>query len=282
MADIKLDVVSPMDDRLPPGNGRGRRSTLGVGTIGGRIAPPAAVLMLVAAVWEFFSPVTGQPAYLLPPLHDVVSIAFADASSSFLPSAWVTMKAVLAGFGVGAAAGFALGILIFYSRAARAGLLPVLVGTQAVPILAVAPVFIVWFGFGLAPKVLMVAMITFFPVCVTTIGGLDAVASEYVNLLRSLDAKRVQIFRYVLLQSSAPYVFAGLKNAAAISVIGALVAEWVGAREGLGPLMLEANAGLDTATVFAAILYLAAMGLLMYGLIALAERTLIPWHRAGR
>ena len=240
--------------------------------------PTIVALGLIVAVWELFIVVTGEPEYVLPPLHRIVETGIEHATDRFLPNAWVTLVEMLLGFGLGVSAGLALGTVIFHSRLLRQALLPIVISTQAIPVIAIAPILILWFGFGITPKVIVVALICFFPVCVNTISGLASVEMDAINLMRSFGATERQLFTKVRFPAALPFIFTGVKNAAAISAIGAIVGEWVGAHEGLGPVMIAANAGFKTAIVFAAIFYLAIMAISLFLLVGLVERIVMPWH----
>jgi ABC-type nitrate/sulfonate/bicarbonate transport system permease component len=261
--------------RVPlPGRAGGGRWLRAVG----RALPLLAVVGAIVAFWELFIYVTGEPAYVLPPLHQVIYVAISEAPDRFLPAAWVTLQEMLLGFAAGVVVGLTLGAIIHHSKIIRQALLPLVIGTQSIPVIAIAPVLIIWFGFDMGPKIIMTAVITFFPVAVNTIAGFAAVDPDMVNLMRSLDASNWQIFRKVRLPAASPFIFAGIRNSAAISAIGAIVGEWVGANEGLGPVMIAANAGFKTAVVFAAILYLALMAVMLFLAVGIVERLVMPWH----
>lgn len=242
------------------------------------VLPVLVVVAALVAFWELFIIVTGQPDYILPPLHEILVVAVERAGTTFLPNAWVTLQEILLGFFFGATVGLILGTVIFFSLTMRRALLPIVIATQAIPVIAIAPVLVVWFGFGMTPKVIVAALISFFPVVVNTIAGLNAVDRDTVNLMHSMNASGRQIFTMVRIPAALPHVFTGLKNAAAISAIGAIVGEWVGAHEGLGPVMIAANAGFKTTVVFAAIFYLSAMAISLFLLVVLVERLVMPWH----
>ena len=186
------------------------------------------------------------------------------------------------GFALGALAGVGLGVLLAASRLAERALYPWLVASQIVPIVAVAPILVVWFGFTIVPKVVVVALVCFFPVVVNTADGLRAVDPELVDLLRTLGASTRRIMRSVRIPSALPYVFSGLKVAMALAVVGAVFGEWVGASRGLGYLMLALNNQLATADLFAAVLVLSLLGIALFFLVGLAERLAIPWHHRPR
>ena len=244
---------------------------------------PAIILVgALVLFWEVFNKIFDQPDYILPPLHDVVYTAIDQATDKFLPNAWVTFQEVLIGYSLAVICGLLIGVGIAESATLRRALLPLVISTQAIPILAIAPVLIIWFGFVMTPKVIIVVMISFFPIVITTVTGLQSVSRDMLNLLDSLSATRWQVLRRVKFPAALPYIFAGLKNSAVISVIGAFVGEYVGAIEGLGPVMILANSGFQTDVVFAAIFYLSFMGIFMYLAITLIERRMIRWHFVAR
>lgn len=248
-----------------------------------RSSLPTLVLVgLLIVVWELFTVVTHQPAFILPPLHSIVVTAVTQAGDKLIPAALVTLKEILAGFAIGWLGGFALGACMFHFPVLRRALLPLVIASQAVPVLAIAPILIIWFGFGILPKVLVVALISFFPVVINTMAGFRAVDRETVELMKSLGAGEWQIFTKVRMWAALPFIFAGTKNAAVIAVIGAIAGEWVGAFNGLGPVMIQANASFDTKLVFAAIFYLAGISVVLFLTVTLIERWLIPWHFLGR
>ena len=244
---------------------------------------PAIVLIgALVAFWELFNVIFDQPDYILPPLHDVIYTAYIHAADQFLPNAWVTFQEVLIGYCVAVICGLLIGVGISESATIRRALLPLVISSQAIPILAIAPVLIIWFGFVMTPKIIIVVLISFFPIVITTVTGLQSVSRDMLYLLDSLTASRSQVLFRVKFPAALPYIFAGLKNSAVISVIGAFVGEYVGAIEGLAPVMILANSAFQTDVVFAAILYLSLMGIFMYMTITIIERRMIRWHFIAR
>ena len=243
-----------------------------------------AILLIVALIvfWELFNVVFDQPDYILPPLHDILYAAYVHAADQFLPNAWVTFQEVIIGYLVAVVSGLLIGVGISESATLRRASLPLVISSQAVPILAIAPVLIIWFGFGMTPKIIIVVLISFFPIVITTVTGLQSVSRDMLYLLDSLSASRWQVLHRVKFPAALPYIFAGLKNSAVISVIGAFVGEYVGAIEGLAPVMILANSAFQTDVVFAAIFYLSFMGIFMYLAVTLLERRMIRWHFIAR
>jgi NitT/TauT family transport system permease protein len=160
----------------------------------------------------------------------------------------------------------------------RQTLYPLIVASQAVPKVAIAPALVAWLGLGMAPKLVVVATMVFFPVVVTAAQGFSSVDRSLLDLLRSVDASRWQVFRQVRFPHALPHIFAGLKIGITLAVVGAVVGEWVGASEGLGYVLLQANTQLDSTLLFAAMFVLIAMGIVLFVLIEVAERLLVPWR----
>jgi ABC-type nitrate/sulfonate/bicarbonate transport system permease component len=242
-----------------------------------RLAP----LVLVAAIlmaWEIAVRATNTPTWLLPAPSDVARSLVVDRHL-LLPNALVTLGEVLLGFALAVASGVGLGIAVYRSPTLYRVLYPLIIGSQTVPIPALAPLLLVWFGYGLLPKVLVTALVGFFPIVVNTVEGLRGTDREVVNLLRSFGATRGTVFRLAELPSSLPAIFAGAKIAVAISVIGAVFGELVGAKAGLGYLMTRAIAQFETPRLVAAIFLLSLMGTGLFALVSLVERVVLPWRR---
>ena len=193
-------------------------------------------------------------------------------------NAWVTMKEVLLGIGCALVAGLAFAVVLHLFETMRRAFYPLLVGTQAIPIPVIAPILVIWFGFGIAPKLVVVALICFFPITVNTLDGLRAVDPDATKMMRTLDASRWQTFRRVEAPAALPYVFSGAKIAVAIAVIGAVFAEAVSPNSGLGSLILRDGYLFETTRQFAGVVVLSAMAISLFGLLALAERHLVTWR----
>ena len=191
---------------------------------------------------------------------------------------WVTLREILIGLAAGALAGVLLALPMRFSSLLRDAFFPLAVATQAIPIVAIGPILVVWFGFGIWPKVLLVGLAVFFPLLVNTLDGLRSVDPEAVKMMRTLDASRWAIFRRVEMPSALPSFFSGLKITAAITPIVALIAELVGSSSGLGRQIINDNANLETARLFAAVVILMAIGIVLFGLTALLERLLVRWR----
>lgn len=197
-------------------------------------------------------------------------------------NAWVTLVEVLLGMALAAVAGVGLALAMHLFRPLRDAAYPLLVASQAIPIVVLAPIFVLAFDYGIGPKLAIVALICFFPITVNLLDGLRSVEPELLKLMRSLGASRLRTLRSVELPASLPFLFSGLKVAATVSVIGAVFGEWAGADEGLGRLVLLGNNQLQTPRVYAGIVLLTLMAVTLFALVALTERVAIPWNRKER
>ena len=190
-----------------------------------------------------------------------------------------TLVEVMLGFALGFGGGVLIAALIVWSKTLERALYPLAVASQTIPVFAIAPLLVIWFGFGILPKVIVAALIVFFPITVNTVEGLRSAEPDSIKLLRSLSASRWQIFRLIQVPASLPYVLAGTQVGIAYSVIGAVIGEWVGSTKGIGARMLSANSLLQTDLVFAAIVVLSVVALALFVLVSLAGRLLLPWKR---
>ena len=206
--------------------------------------------------------------------------ALNDDRSLLFDNAWVTLVEVLVGLAVAVVAGVAFALTMHLVRPLRDAAYPLLVASQAIPVVVLAPLFVLAFDYGLAPKVAIVALICFFPVTVNLLDGLRSTEPELLKLMRSLGASRLRTLRSVELPGSLPALFSGLKVAATVSVIGAVFGEWSGADEGLGRLVLLGNNQLQTPRVYAGIVLLTLMAVGLFALVALLERVACPWRKA--
>lgn len=249
--------------------------------VGKAVLPATILILLLLAFWQIYVRAANVNAVILPAPTDIASTLW-DERSTLLSDLWVTFKEIALGFVVGAVAGMACGILIAYSKVLERTLYPIVIASQVIPVFAIAPLLIIWFGFGITPKVLIAALIVFFPICVNQVEGLRSAEQGAVDLLRSYGASEWRVFRVIRLPASIPYLLAGMQIGVTFSVIGAVIAEWVGAQEGLGALMLSANSQSDTALVFAAILTVAIVGVTLFGLVRVVGDVVWPWQARRR
>lgn len=239
---------------------------------------PALLLLALGAVWEGAVHLTDTPKWMLPAPSDVFR-SFRDDGAMLLDHTWTTLLEVLVGFGLALVAGLAAGIAIDSSRIVERAVYPLLIASQTIPMVVLAPLFLIWFGYGLMPKVLITALVAFFPLAVNTVDGLRAADQEILQLLRSMGASGWERFRLAKVPAAMPSIFSGARLAVTFSVIGAVFGELVGAKEGLGYLMDRSAAQFETSRVFAAIFILALMGVGLFLLVSLIERMVLPWRR---
>lgn len=244
-----------------------------------RAAPPLVTLVAVVVVWDLAVRVTGVAAYLVPAPAEVAQALWRTRESlggHLLATSTVAVIGLLAG----AITGVVIALALASSQIARRAVAPLLVISQSVPAVILAPLFIVWFGFGMFPKVLVVALIGFFPIAIATLAGLLDADEEHLDLLASLGAGRFETMRRVRIPAALPGFFAGSKVAAAYAVFGAVVAEWMGSAQGLGVYLQRSRASFRTDQMFAAIVLIALAGMILFGLVALAARAAMPWKRS--
>jgi putative hydroxymethylpyrimidine transport system permease protein len=239
------------------------------------------VLIAVAlGLWELLTRVLDVPHFIWPTVS-LIAATIRDDAGDLASNAWVTLSEVLLGFAIAVAAGLSIGILLHVSTTLRRGVYPLLIASQSVPTVVLAPVFALILGFGIGPKLAVIALFCFFPIVVGTIDGLRSVDREYIRMMLTLDASRSAIFRRVEFPAALPQIFTGTRVAATYAAIGAVFGEWAGASSGLGWQMLQAKGRLDTELVFADIVIVTAMALALFGLVSLVERLTIPWARRG-
>jgi NitT/TauT family transport system permease protein len=242
--------------------------------------PPALALVVAVGAWEAWVRLRGVPEYLVPAPSAIIQRLTEDPGF-FARQGGITLYGALAGFAVGSAVAFLLAVAMAHSRFLERSLFPLAIMVKVTPIVAIAPLLAVWFGFGLAPKLFIIALIVFFPVMVNAVIGLRAVDPWALQYLQSLAASPWEILVKLRLPSSLPYLFAAFKVSIPLSVIGAVVAEWFSGDEGLGRVIQVANSNVDMPTAFAAIVSLATMGILLYFIVALLERRLLSWHESA-
>ena len=242
-----------------------------------RRALPAALLALAAlVVWEGVVRAFGIPVFLLPGPVAIFE-AFWGSRGMLLQHAVPTAGEALVGFAFAVAAGVLSGVVINRSSLAERSLYPWLVASQTLPVIALAPVLVTWFGYGPAPKVIVVTLFCFFPITVSVVDGLRAIDPDLNRLMRSFGAKRWRIFFMVEAPGALPFLFGGLRLAVTYSVIGAVIGEWVGSSEGLGFLMIQDKAQFEIPRLFAEIGLLSAMGISLFLTVALTQRLFAPW-----
>jgi NitT/TauT family transport system permease protein len=203
--------------------------------------------------------------------------AMVQESRALLEEGWITALECIYGFALAMAIGIPIAVTMTYSRIANQMFYPLLVASQSIPKVAIAPILLVWFGTGLKSKLAMAFVIAFFPVVVDTATGLRSTSPELLELARSLQCSRLQTFFKIQLPSALPSIFSGAKIAVTLAVIGAVIGEFIGSNEGLGNLLLTANSQLNTPLVWAALIVLSVLGMVLYGIVVVAEKFLMPW-----
>jgi ABC-type nitrate/sulfonate/bicarbonate transport system permease component len=249
------------------------------------LAPIAVIAILLgawelAARWEWISGALSIEDFLVPAPSDIAESLWRDRSL-LADDAWVTVREVVLGFLIALAAGLAFAIVLHLSETLRRAFYPLLVASQTIPPVAIAPILVVWFGFGIAPKLFLVALICFFPITVNTLDGLRSVDPQLITMMRTLGAPRIQILGRVELPSALPFLFSGARIAIAVAVIAAVFAEWAGADSGLGHQILIASSQLLTARMFAAIVVLSAIAIFLFALVTIVERLVVTWDNRG-
>ena len=245
----------------------------------GDVVAPVLLAAGLLGVWEAYARLGPVDDFILPAPTEIGEALWRDRGL-LADNLAVTAQEVGLGVLLALVLGFGLAVALHFSTTLRRGTYPLLVASQAVPIVIIAPLLVVWFGFGILPKLAIIALVCFFPVVVTTLDALAAVDPDQLKLLRTLDASRWQAFRFAEAPAALPAALSGAKIAVAVAVIGAVFAEYAGSSEGLGHLMLQAIPQLQTPRAYAAVVLLAAFAVALFSALALAERRLVPWaHR---
>lgn len=242
---------------------------------------PILLIVILLVLWDLAVRLFGVPAYLVPKPGDVV-LAMIDEWPRLLSEAVPTFTATLGGFALSVLFGIPIAMLIAGSRTVEAYVYPLLVFSQSIPKVAIAPLFVVWFGFGLMPKVIAAFLLGFFPVVVSAVQGFKSVDGEMMDLARSMKASRLQTFQMVSLPHALPAIFAGLKVSITLAVVGAVVGEFVGSNSGIGFVLQRSIGNFELPLMFAALTVLALMGVVLFWVIDVVERFAIPWHASQR
>jgi ABC-type nitrate/sulfonate/bicarbonate transport system permease component len=245
------------------------------------ILAPLLFALVVIALWQLYVSVSGIPESSLPEPTRIASALY-DIRSLLLENGWSTVEEILLGLAIAVVLGTSCAALIASFRLVERAVYPWLVVSQTIPIVALAPIFVIWTGFDIRPKVMVIALMGFFPIAVNTVDGLRSTDPELLHMLRSLDAGRWQRFRIAQLPSALPFFFSGLKLSAVFAVTAAVVAELVGSSSGLGYLILTFNEQAATADMFATVVVLALIGIVLFFSVICIERLSLPWYWAIR
>jgi putative hydroxymethylpyrimidine transport system permease protein len=243
-----------------------------------RVVPPALLLLAAVGLWQAVASLPSVDDLTLASPVEVLGAMRADGGL-LADEAWVTLTEVVLGLGLAIVGGVAVALAMHLVRPLREAAYPLLVASQAIPVVVLAPILVLAFDYGTGPILAVVALTCFFPITVNALDGLRSTSPDLMRLMRSLGASRLGVLRRVELPSALPSMFSGLRVAATVSVIGAVFGEWSGAEAGLGRLVLLGNNQLQTPRVYAGVVLLTLMALALFGLVALLERLLVPWAR---
>lgn len=259
------------------------------------VAPPLIALAAVIVLWEAVVQALRIPAYLLPPPSSVIGtlvellsagwvepLRVGGASASIIRDAAITLAEALIGLGIGTAIGVGLGILMAHSRFAEQAIYPVVSAIRATPIISIAPIFIIWFGFGIAPKAALAALATFFPMMVNCVTGMRSVDLQTLEFFRSVHASTREIFWHLRVPNTLPYFLAGLRLSVSLAIIGATVGELLGASAGLGFMITQMATQLLTTHVFSGVIVLAAIGIVLTQIVSFLQGRCLYWHESQR
>ncbi|WP_116948391.1 ABC transporter permease [Jiangella endophytica] len=242
---------------------------------------PALLLVLLVFGWWAITAAEVFPAYLVPAPGDVAN-ELIEEREMLARHTWVTTYETVLGFLLAAAIGMLAAVLIVYSPTLEKALYPLILFAQVIPKIAIAPILVVWFGFGPMPKVILAVLIAFFPVVVSGVAGLRSTDPELLDLSATMGASRWKTFRKIRFPNALPHLLSGLKVAVTLAVVGAVVGEFVGADEGLGYVLLLASGNLNSSLLFADLILMSALGVVLFVMVEVAEKLLIPWHASRR
>lgn len=235
------------------------------------------MIIVALIIWQITVMLLKPPIWIMPAPTDI-AIALYNEFFIIMENAWITFSEAILGFALAIILSLILAIIMDASPFIRNGIYPILVASQTIPIFAVAPLLIIWFGFGILPKILIVTLVDFFPIVVNLVDGLNSTDKGLINLLKTMNSSRWQIFKKLKFPAALPYLFSGLKIAATYSVMGAVIGEWLGASKGLGLYIKNAFNSFLTDQVFAAIIVIVTISILLYGLINIIEKYFVPWN----
>jgi NitT/TauT family transport system permease protein len=240
---------------------------------------PGAFLAALVLLWWLVTAAGWIKPYLIPAPGAVLSRFHSDGALLARATA-ITLLETVVGFAVATAIGLASAVAIVYSRGVERTLYPLLLAAQVVPMIAIAPLFVVWLGFGLAPKILVAVLIAFFPIVISGVAGLRSVDPELLDLAATMGARPWDSFARIRFPAALPQIFAGLKVAVTLAVVGAVVGEFVGANAGLGYVIMSSNGNLNTPLLFAGLIAMSLIGIVLFVLLEVAERFAVPWRVA--
>lgn len=244
----------------------------------GEYGAPIAIALLLFVAWEVAARLAKVPVYILPLPSGIVAKIFTDWQL-LLEHVWITLFEILTGFGLSVIVGVPLAVGVVYSRLFEKVAFPFMVSLQTIPKVALAPILVIWFGYGLLPKVLVAFIISFFPIVIGTVIGMRSAEKEMIYLVQSMGAGPLTTFIKIRLPKSLPSMFGGFKIGIGQAVIGAIVGEFIAAESGIGYLQLIAQTRLDTTLLFACVVVISVVGVVLFNIVAWLERLALPWQR---
>lgn len=242
-------------------------------------APPAIVMISVVALWQILVTAFNVPPFIFAKPTEIFTQLTSRWSTQLSSATWVTLQEVVIGFSVALITALLIATALHMSPSARRAVYPLLIGSQTIPIIVIGPILAIIFGYGILPKVILVTLICFFPIVVTTIDGLASVDPQLIRMMKTLYGTRISIFRRIEFPAALPSMFSGIRVGATYAAIGAVFGEYAGSTDGLGYVMIIAAPMLQVSIVFAAILLLSIMSISLFLLVTIAERIIVPWAK---
>ena len=246
-----------------------------------RWLPAGIIVAGIIGLWEWVVATNDIPAWKLP-APSAIGAELWTSRGMLWGHTWVTVEEVIIGFALALFSGVALAWLITWSKTLERVIYPGVVASQTIPIIVIAPLLLIWLGYGIQHKVIVVALISFFPIVVNTVDGLKSADPDMINLLKTLGASRWQVFRKIHVPASLPFLFSGVKIAITVSVIGAVIGEWVGSSEGLGYLAIRSKSQFLSERVYATVVLLSLMGITLFLIAGALERLMLPWYHTEK
>ncbi|RKF41737.1 ABC transporter permease [Agrobacterium deltaense] len=245
------------------------------------IIRPILLVVFLVVLWDLSIRLFAIPAYLIPTPLDVAVQTYAQWPM-LLAESVPTLQATVGGFILSVVVGVPLAMMIAYSKMIESYVYPLLVFSQSIPKVAIAPLFVVWFGFGLMPKVIVAFLLGFFPIVVSTVLGFKSLEADMIDLAKSMGSTRLKMFFKISLPNALPAIFASMKVSITLAVVGAVVGEFVGSNSGIGYVLQRANGNFDLPLMFSALIVLSLMGVVLFMVIDIAEKLMLPWHISNR
>jgi len=268
--------------QLRPNKPAARKQRMSVGRVIATYGLSLLVFLLLLGIWEFISRDGLVAVYVLPAPDQVITELWNDWGSVLRSATWVTFQEMFLGFLIAVVLGIGIAVLLHWSKVIRRALYPLLIASQSIPVVVLAPILVIIIGYNISSKLVIVALLCFFPIAINTLDGFRGVDSEYVRMMRTLHGTRWLTFRRIELPSAMPSLFSGMRVAAAFAPVGAVFGEFSGSNDGLGYVMLQAGPELQTARVLAAVLLLTVMAVLLVLAVTLCERLTAPWAHEPR